>query len=377
MQAHLPETDPAREDIAACRAMLRGGSRTFFAASLLLPRAVREPASVLYAFCRQADDAVDNPGARADAVAGLRERLERAYAGTSFAHPADRALALVVRRHGIPKALPAALLEGLEWDCAGRRYEDLPALTAYAARVAGAVGAMMSLLMGARSPLALARACDLGVAMQFSNIARDVGEDARAGRLYLPAQWMRQAGLDPQAWLAAPAFSPALGTVVQRLLDHAEALYARVGAGVACLPTGCRPGINAAQLLYAEIGREVARAGHDSIHSRAVVSTPRKLGLLAVAALASMSPARGNGTAEPALPECDFLVEAALAAPAPQPAQGHHAGYVSHAGLAGHAGQMRPGAPPWQGLPQKIERMVELIERLEKRDQLRRLGEEG
>ena len=98
--------------------------------------------------------------------------------------------------------MPDALFEGLQWDCEGRRYEDLEALHAYAARVAGAVGVMMALLMGVRDADALARACDLGVAMQLTNIARDVGEDARAGRLYLPLDWLREAGLDPAAFLA-------------------------------------------------------------------------------------------------------------------------------------------------------------------------------
>ena len=122
---------------------------------------------------------------------------------------ADRALASVIARYAIPRAVPQALLEGFAWDREGRRYETLADLTAYAARVAGTVGAMMALLMDERRPEVLARACDLGVAMQFSNIARDVGEDARAGRLYLPQEWLREAGLDPEAWLAAPVFDAA------------------------------------------------------------------------------------------------------------------------------------------------------------------------
>ena len=87
---------------------------------------------------------------------------------------------------------------------------------------------MMTVLMGARDARALARACDLGVAMQLTNIARDVGEDARAGRLYLPLAWLREAGIDPEAWLARPAFSDALGSVVRRLLaPRPRALRAR------------------------------------------------------------------------------------------------------------------------------------------------------
>ena len=218
----------------------------------------------------------------------------------------------MVARHAIPAALFDALLEGFEWDLQGRRYDSLEQLHDYAARVAGTVGAMMALLMGARAPQALARACDLGVAMQLSNIARDVGEDARMGRLYLPRDWMTEAGLDPEAWLARPVFDRALAGVVQRLLDAAETLYRRVGAGVACLPLGCRPGINTARFLYAEIGHEVARRGFDSVGARARVSTARKLAVVlrSLVLVAPAAPARP----QPALPATRFLVEAAAAA---------------------------------------------------------------
>ena len=190
--------------MAACRALLKGGSRTFHAASKVLPRRVSDPAIALYAFCRLADDAVDLGDNRAAAVERLRERLDRAYRGQPMDQAADRAFADVVARFSIPRELPEALLEGLAWDAEGRRYETLPELYAYAARVAGTVGAMMTLVMGQRAPEIVARACDLGVAMQLTNIARDVGEDARAGRLYLPRSWLRDAGIDPDAWLAKP-----------------------------------------------------------------------------------------------------------------------------------------------------------------------------
>ena len=343
MQARSPDraeaVDPA--DLAACRALLRGGSRTFFAASFLLPRRVREPASALYAFCRLADDAVDLDGAGGEA---LRERLARIYAGEPFAIAADRAFAGVVAKYDIPRALPEALLEGFEWDAAGRRYETLADLNAYAARVAGTVGAMMALVMGARGADQLARACDLGVAMQLSNIARDVGEDARAGRCYLPLAWLREAGIDPDAWLARPAFTAALGGVVERLLAAADELYERAGVGVASLPADCRPGINAARVLYAEIGREVERRGFDSVARRAVVPGARKARLLVRAIAASAGGARHAPA--PPLPETRFLVEAA-ASPA------HAAG---------------PAAIAWWNLYDRIVWVIDLFERLERRE---------
>ena len=144
MRASWPEAPApaaaaaARADLEACRALLRGGSRSFRAASLLLQRRVAAPAAALYAFCRLADDAIDLGGggraARLEALARLRERLDRAYAGRPLPQPADRAFALVAAAHAIPHALPEALLEGLAWDAEGRRYETQAALEAYAAR---------------------------------------------------------------------------------------------------------------------------------------------------------------------------------------------------------------------------------------------------
>jgi phytoene synthase len=301
----------APDDLAACRASLANGSRTFLAASWLLPRSVRDPACALYAFCRLADDAVDQAaaGLAPGAVHALRARLDAIYAGTPGNHAADRALAAVVRDHTIARELPDALIEGFEWDAAGRRFETIEELHGYAARVAGSVGAMMALLMGSRGADELARACDLGVAMQLSNIARDVGEDARNGRLYLPLAWMREAGLDPDAWLARPAHSAALGSVVRRVLDEADRLYARVGHGIARLPLSCRPGINAARHLYAAIGHEVGRRGLDAVSRRAVVSRRRKARVFIVAVTGSLLPTANR--AHPTLAATRFLVDAA------------------------------------------------------------------
>jgi phytoene synthase len=344
-QRFMSETRADPADLAACRALLRDGSKTFFAASLLLPARVFEPAAVLYAFCRLADDAVDVDGTP---LATLQVRLRRAYDGCPLPIPADRAFAAVVARYGIPAALPEALLEGLEWDAAGRRYEDLSDLYDYAARVAGTVGAMMAMLMGVRAPEVVARACDLGVAMQLSNIARDVGEDARAGRVYLPLSWLREAGIDPDAWLAAPVFSEALAGVVARLLAEAEALYRRALPGIGRLPLCCRPGIGAARLMYAEIGRQLARDGLDPVGRRTVVPTRRKLALLG----RSIAGALHRAPLHP-LPPLDavrFLVDAVAEAPAPLPPP-------------------VPVAPP-RGVDGRIAWVVDLFLRLDAQHQL-------
>jgi phytoene synthase len=189
----------------------------------------------------------------------------------------------------------------------------------YAVRVAGSVGAMMAVLMGVRDPASVARACDLGVAMQLTNIARDVGEDARNGRLYLPRGWLRAEGLDPERWLARPQFCRAVGLAVERLLQAAEALYVRADGGIAALPAKCRPGIFAARHLYREIGVMIARQGFDSVSGRAHVPGRRKLALLGRAVIDAPHAAAAPA-AEPPLAEAAYLV-AAAAASQPRPPQ--------------------------------------------------------
>lgn len=309
-------------DLAHCQGAIRHGSRSFHAASKLLPASLREPALALYAFCRLADDEVDLHDGKARAVERLRESLELCFAGRPRNRPEDRAFAAVIADFDLPRVLPEALLEGLDWDAQGRRYATLPELRAYAARVASAVGAMMCVLMRVRDRHALARACDLGVAMQLTNIARDVGEDAREGRLYLPLNWLQEAGVDPDALLDRPELSEGLAEVIRRMLGEAGVLYGRAEAGIGTLPLACRPGIFAARFIYAGIGGRLERSGFDAIGHRARTTAGQKLGWLAFSAL------RAGGTvvtprspflyAAP-LAETAFLVEAAAGRPARDP----------------------------------------------------------
>ena len=306
------------QDIAACSALLRGASRSFHAAALLLPRRMRDPATALYAFCRQADDAVDLGADPLAALQTLRARLDAAYAGCPWPNPVDRAFAATVAVFAIPKSLPEALIEGLAWDAAARRYDDFAALCDYAARVAGSVGVMMALILGVRNRPALARAADLGIAMQLTNIARDVGEDACAGRLYLPLDWLAEVGLQPDNILQAPRPMPALAQVVRRLLGEADLLYAQARPGIAMLPWQARPGIGAAHRIYAAIGREVAKNGYDSVSQRARVTGQHKLRHAAGATLGSF--ARCVNTAAATHPANLFLISDAACENALKPA---------------------------------------------------------
>lgn len=304
----------APADLEHCRAAIKEGSYSFHAASKLLPAKVRDPALALYAFCRLADDEVDFGTNKPAAVLALRDRLDLAYAGRPKDAPADRAFAAIIEDFDMPRALPEALLEGLAWDGVERRYGTLSDLRSYSARVASAVGAMMCVLMRMRDEHALARACDLGVAMQLTNIARDVGEDARAGRLYLPTDWLNEAGIDIEAFLADPKASRDIRLLVKRLLAEANRLYFRSEAGVARLPVSARPGIFAARYCYDAIGRKLARRGFDSVTQRVSTTSGHKLRLLGVSILhaaATMAMPQSPVIYARPLPEVAFLVDAA------------------------------------------------------------------
>ena len=345
-------------DAEARKALMRGGSKTFFAASLLLPARVREPATALYAYCRLADDAVDLGEDPHAAGRVLAQRLDAIYQGRPGPAEADRALAQVVHRFAIPRTLPDALLEGFLWDAQGRKYHTLSDVQAYGARVAGTVGAMMALVMDTRGAQAVARACELGVAMQLTNIARDVGEDARNGRLYLPRDWLVEAGIDPEAWLQAPCFTPAIGNVVQRLLRAADVLYARAEGGIADLPLDCRPAIQSACRVYAEIGHQLEREGLDSVSKRAVVSKGRKIALLAASTGAAfMHSPFGRKPLAP-LPEIAYLVDAV------QQCEARAAGSGA-------------GTLPRRSFDERMEWATQLHARLIDREQQRAQGRQG
>jgi phytoene synthase len=338
------------DDLAAVRGLLRTGSHSFHLASLLLPAQTRDAATTLYAYCRLADDAIDQGRDPASGLLQLQAQLDRIYGGRPKPVPVERLLTDVVHRYQIPRVMLDGLLEGFAWDVASRRYRTLAELMGYGARVAGTVGAMMTLLMGVRDPAVLARACDLGVAMQLTNIARDVGQDSRAGRVYLPLDWLEEAGIDADSLLAAPQFSSSLGVVIERLLRAADEQYARAVPGIAHLPPGARAGVHAARLLYAEIGQQVRRNHHDAITCRARVSAARKSGLLLLALGCSL---RGSAcvTALP-LEEVRFLLAS------------FPAGGLEQAAEAG-------ARAPEQS---RGEWLLSLFERLEQRDRVMRTG---
>ena len=268
-------------DLHICRDAIRHGSLSFYTASKLLPAKVRDPALALYAFCRLADDAVDLGDQKIDAVLRLRDRLDLIYQGKPQDSAADRAFTAVVEAFEMPKALPDALLEGFAWDAIEKDYDALSGVIDYSARVAAAVGAMMTVLMGVRDADALARACDLGVAMQLTNILRDVGEDWRMGRVYLPRALMKEHGvqLDLLEAMVRGEVPPTDGyrSLVEHLMGEADRNYDLAMEAVPHLPSFFKRPVAVAARVYQGIHPRIRANGHDNLTRRAFTWLRHKL----------------------------------------------------------------------------------------------------
>ncbi len=294
-----PAPSPAPAGPAAidlCFETIRRHSRSFALASRLLPRGSRAAAAVVYTWCRRADDTVDEAASAGDAAAGLqrlRSELEGVYAGQPAADLALRAFAEVVRRHGVPRFAPEELLAGMAMDLDGYRYARMDDLLLYCFRVAGTVGLMMSHVLGVSDARALRNASHLGIAMQLTNICRDVAEDWERGRLYLPEELLARAGiggLGERLGRPFPAEAlPGLRSCVRELLGLASRYYASGDAGLASLHWRSALSVRTARLVYASIGRTLERRGHDPLRGRAVVSGGRKAALVGRAAASALA----------------------------------------------------------------------------------------
>jgi len=283
----------AAAGVPARDAAIRAGSKSFALASQLFDEETRGRVWDLYAWCRHLDDVTDGQvlghgrtevADRAARVADLRRRSERALRGKTGDGPAFDGLARVAATTGLPARYVHDHLEGFEMDASGRRYVSLDDTLSYCYHVAGAVGLMMAWIMGVREADTLLRGCDLGVAFQLTNIARDVGEDAGAGRVYLPEAWLREHGADLASGRPPDAATrERLAPVVARLLDEADRYYASAWHGVPRLPWRSAWAVATARHVYRDIGVEVRRRGARAWDGRVVVGGGRKLARLAQA----------------------------------------------------------------------------------------------
>lgn len=269
------------------------GSKSFATASKLFDAKTRRSVLMLYAWCRHCDDVIDDQvlGFSNDApslqspeqrLAQLEMKTRQAYAGSQMHEPAFAAFQEVAMAHDILPAYAFDHLAGFAMDVRGARYQTLDDTLRYCYHVAGVVGLMMAQIMGVRDNATLDRACDLGLAFQLTNIARDIVDDAQAGRCYLPAAWLAEEGLTTEN-LAAPEHRQALSRIARRLVQHAEPYYHSATAGLAGLPLRSAWAIATAKQVYRKIGTKVDEAGQQAWDQRQSTSTPEKLVLLVTA----------------------------------------------------------------------------------------------
>ncbi|HEY0147695.1 MAG TPA: phytoene/squalene synthase family protein [Allosphingosinicella sp.] len=271
--------------VAAAGETIRHGSKSFHAASRLFNRQARERAWLLYSWCRHCDDVCDGqvlggPGTSgaAGAVEELHAKTRRALAGEHTGEVPFDALAIVATECAIPHRFVFDHLAGFALDEDGWRPSGEAELVTYCYHVAGAVGCMMAVAMGvpAEDEETLACASDLGIAFQLSNIARDIREDQAAGRCYLPAAWLEEAGLDPADPLR-PEGRDGLVRIVARLVELGNRYEQSALAGVRKLPFRSRWAVLAAAGIYGGIGRRVAALGPSAWDERVVIRRRRKL----------------------------------------------------------------------------------------------------
>lgn len=280
----------ASQPALTARAIIQSHSKSFSLASLLLAPLERQRAEALYAYCRRADDAIDLAPApqMAARLRALRRELDAVYAGQALREPTLAEFQRVVFETRIPRDYPEALLQGFALDAEGARYETVLDLYRYCWCVAGSVGAMMCHVLGVRRERAVVHGVHLGMAMQLTNICRDVAEDWQRGRLYLPRELaaslheMRGARTLPRGQVGVCA------SAVRRLLAEADVLYRSGDGGLPYLAPRARLAIASARNVYSAIGERILEQDADVLAGRAVVSTPLKLWHVARAVAASL-----------------------------------------------------------------------------------------
>lgn len=261
---------------------MQKGSLSFTFASKIFSKKIRSRVVRLYAWCRYVDNRVDS--LPLTATGEERQTLLDELIRDSFAmppppqlHPAMRAFRDVWQEVKFPESQARELILGMAMDLNQVHYETEEQLLLYCYRVAGVVGLMMSYVMDAQSSEAFGPATDLGIAMQLTNIARDIAEDAALGRVYLPRQWLNKAGIPEDRSLRDPVFRPALVATVERALKLADRRYASADRGLRYLPLRCALAVAVAREVYAAIGHEVRRRQGQAWNERVWIPWPQKI----------------------------------------------------------------------------------------------------
>lgn len=263
---------------AHCQHVARTIARTFYYGSLFLPLEKRRASWALYGFCRTADDIADEPNRYPDPAAELhrwREALVETYAGRPRG-PVMVAWADLLERYPVPITPALELLDGVAMDISPTQYQTFEDLWLYCYRVAGTVGLLMAPVLGYQDPAAISTAVDLGVGMQLTNILRDIGEDAVAGRIYLPEEDLNRFSYTREELLNGVR-NDAFVRLIEFEIARAEAYYERGLRGVTLLAPDAQLAIALSAQLYRAIHGRIRRNNYDVFTQRARISFPGKL----------------------------------------------------------------------------------------------------
>ncbi|MFK3889649.1 phytoene/squalene synthase family protein [Sphingomonas sp. NPDC079357] len=281
--------------VETARLSIARGSKSFAAASKLFAPVVRERAWLLYAWCRACDDLVDGQDHGRDRtivtdararVARVRALSDAALDGEPTGDPAFDALGVVARETGLPRRFVHDVIDGFQLDADDWRPRSEDDLYRYCYHVAGAVGLLMAVVMGV-SPdddATLDRACDLGLAFQLANIARDIEEDARADRCYLPVDWLVEMDMPPGEHMKPP-YRDRLAVLAKRLATRAQLHEDSAAIGTKALSFRSAWAVLAAAGIYGDIARAVAARGPRAWDHRITTSKGAKLAWIARAGL--------------------------------------------------------------------------------------------
>lgn len=300
-----PQRDMRRahgDGFRLCQEDTRTHARSFYFASHVLPADKRMASYAIYSFCRTADNIVDSPaGSLQDGLTlrrldGLRGDLDRVYSANP---PGGKlgALAETVRRYEIPRAYFDDLLRGVAMDVSKTRYATFKELNEYCYCVASVVGLMMTRVFGYADDRAFMHATDLGTAMQLTNVLRDVGEDYRLGRVYLPEEDLGRFGID-EADIARGEVSGRFRALMQFQIARAREYFAKAELGIPLLTNdGSRYCVRLMSATYSGILCAIEENGYDVFRRRAYVPTAQKLLIAARTALRSAASVPGPGSA--------------------------------------------------------------------------------
>lgn len=259
-------------------------AKSFYFSASILPTDRRWATYAVYGFCRYADNLIDCPRERTAPelyaeIEALRQELHICYRTGESEHPVMRAFAPVVQLYGIPIEYPLDLLKGVTMDMEQARYATFDELYVFCYRVASVVGLMMTCVLGYKDPSAFEYAEKMGVAMQLTNILRDVQEDKGMGRIYLPLEDLNRFGID-ETDIVQERFSPELQAMMKFQVERAHYYYDEGDKGIALLPKESQYAISSASKIYRGILRKIEERSYNPFLGRVFVPQQKKMRIL-------------------------------------------------------------------------------------------------